>query len=206
MYGWGDSNSPALKGKLQQTVLKHHYFLMDKSHQVTSLVSVITYFIMNLGLGQKEEQASSVTGPGAAEQMQCSSPVTAPLTQSPFAVISICCAAFEFLQAVHPKYYLQTLYDCKVKNGMKHNMELIHGKQANKQKSYFSCLPLNSRYMPSHQWDLSKCWSTVLNRSGLRYLFKWVLNWYLLEKLLDQAQEIFLWFFSDHSLIYPSET
>ena len=45
---------------------------MDKSHQVTSLV-------MNLRLDQEEEQASSVTGPSAAEQMQCSFPVTAPL-------------------------------------------------------------------------------------------------------------------------------
>lgn len=54
---------------------------MDKSHQVTSLVSVITYFIMNLGLDQEEEQASSVTGPSVAEQMQCSSPVTVPLTE-----------------------------------------------------------------------------------------------------------------------------
>lgn len=51
---------------------------MDKSHQVTSLVSVITYFIMNLRPDQEEEQASSVSGPSAAEQMHLSSPVTVP--------------------------------------------------------------------------------------------------------------------------------
>lgn len=41
---------------------------MDKSHQGTCLVSVITYFIMNPRLDQEEEQASSVSSPNVANK------------------------------------------------------------------------------------------------------------------------------------------
>lgn len=57
-------------------------------------------------------------------------------------------------------------------------------------------VPLGSqemlKYCPEQKW--------------IDALTQQVLNWYPLEKLLDQAQEVFLWFFLDCSVIYPLET